>query len=70
MLNLSSAQIRGDSLYGIRVYSAGAPYVTLPLSEVTRIETEHTNATVPVLLGLVALGVFWRYVVLPSIYYD
>jgi hypothetical protein len=67
VLNLSSAEVRGDSLYGMRVYSAGDPYVTLPLSEVARLETEQTNVTGPALFGLVALVAFWRYVALPAL---
>ena len=70
VLNLSSAEVRGDSLYGLRLYSAGTPYVTLPLSEVTRIETEQTNVTGPVLFGVVGLAIFWRYVVLPAMFAD
>ena len=58
VLNLSTAEVRGDSLYGIRVYSAGAPFVTLPLSEVARLEVQQTNTTGPALLGAAALAVF------------
>jgi hypothetical protein len=68
VLNLSAAEIRGDSLYGTRVYSAGDPYVALPLSEVARLETEEINYTGPVLFGLVTLVALWRYVVLPGLY--
>jgi len=72
VLNLSEAEIRGDSLYGTRVNFILDPYITLPLSDVARLETEETSYTGPVLagvVGLLALGaVFWRYVVLPAVY--
>ncbi|MFL5539849.1 MAG: hypothetical protein ACJ8J0_12690, partial [Longimicrobiaceae bacterium] len=62
-----SAEVRGDSLYGMRVYSAGTPHVTLPLSEVARIEAEQTNVTGPALFGVLGRAIFWRYVVLPAL---
>ncbi|MFL5386803.1 MAG: hypothetical protein ACJ8GN_30285 [Longimicrobiaceae bacterium] len=64
VLNLSTAEVRGDSLYGIRVYSVGTPFVTLPLSEVTRLEVEQTNTTIPGLVGGAAVVVFLRWMFL------
>ena len=55
VLNLSAAEVRGDSLYGIRLYSVGNPLVALPLSEVSRLEAEQTNTTIPALFGAAAL---------------
>ena len=64
VLNLSPAEVRGDSLYGIRVYSVGAPFVTLPLAEVARLEVEQTSTTGPALLGAAALVALLRWMFL------
>jgi hypothetical protein len=68
VLNLAAAQVREDTLYGIRVYSVGTPLVSLPLAEVTRLEAEQTNTTIPAFLGLVALAAVVRWVLLPAAY--
>ncbi|MFL5540545.1 MAG: hypothetical protein ACJ8J0_16260 [Longimicrobiaceae bacterium] len=72
VLDLSEAEVRGDSLYGTREDFVLDPYVTLPLPDVARLETKGTSYSGPVVVGLVGLpslgAVFWRYVVLPAVY--
>lgn len=67
VLNLATAEIRGDTLYGTRL-TAGDPYVTVPLSEVARIEVEQTSNSVPVLLGIAAGVVVVWLALSPFIY--
>ncbi|MFL5386804.1 MAG: hypothetical protein ACJ8GN_30290 [Longimicrobiaceae bacterium] len=60
VLNLATAEVRGDTLYGMRVSPAGDPFVAVPLSEVTRLEAEQTSSSVPILLGIIAaVAVVW-----------
>ena len=55
VLNLAVAEVRGDSLYGMRLDSAGDLFVVVPRSEVRRLETKKADYT-PVLFGLVVLA--------------
>jgi hypothetical protein len=60
VLNLAAAEVRGDTLYGMRASSTGALFVVVPRSEVRRLEAEQTSNSVPILLGIVAaVAVVW-----------
>jgi hypothetical protein len=68
VLYLSAIDVRGDSLYGALAYYVTDPYVALPLSDVARLEAQRTSTTVPVLLGLGAAALVFRWLILPRMF--
>ena len=65
VLELTGVAVRGDSLYGTRVYHVETPDVALPLSDVARVEAAQTSTTGTVLATLGVTAVLLRWVVLP-----
>ena len=72
VVELTSAAVHGDSLFGIRAYYLPDtdPRVALPLSEVARIEAARTNTTIPAAMGVGALLLVFRWIILPAAYAD
>jgi hypothetical protein len=65
VVELTAAAVRGDTLYGFRTHYVTDATIALPLSDVARVEAARTSVAVPILLGLGAAGVLWRWVVFP-----
>lgn len=69
VMELTSAAVHGDSLFGIRAWydPDTDPRVALPLAEVARIEAARTNTTIPAAIGVGALLLVFRWIILPGL---
>ena len=72
VMELTSAEVHGDSLFGIRAWYVPDtdPRVALPLSEVARVEAARTNTTIPAVIGVGALLLVFRWIIIPGLNAD
>jgi len=70
VMELTAGAVSGDSLLGFRAGSAGDPRVSIPLSQVARVEAARANATVPAMIGLGVGAILLRWIILPGLIAD